>query len=826
MPRPPVPRPAPARPRRSTAARRPQRGTAGGAPPQSAAARSKYPDYQEWERLADRAEADLVNPDTTTVALEHTRALLVDWREALYGAENFNATRITTVQTQIDALGPVPAEGAAEAPEIAKRRAQLGDQLVRLKAPSLEAEEAYQRAVGLIGEIDRVLRERQADALMQLWPSPLNPANWPEAFGALKKTGAVIAGETRQRWKSPAARQQLADRLPVVVILVLLAVAILWRGRRFIDRLTLRMQNSASGSGARGRRILAFLASLGQVAVPVAGLMLLARALVASGMTGIVGTVVLQGLPAVGFIFFAAVWLGGRLFPVGQHAEAALRMSREERAEGRFLAGVLGFLVAVEGLRRLAMDQMGLSEAALSVLSYPVVLLTGLFLFRLGQLMRGHALAELQGDAPRGFANRVVGFIGRAAMVIGVVGPLLGAFGYVTAAAELVFSATMTFALAGLLSVLDRLVGSTYALVTRQDDAEADTALLPVLITLAMVLAAVPLLALIWGARSSDLADLWTSLRNGISIGSTRLSPSAIVVFLLVFGAGYAMTRLLKEVLRVSILPRTRLDHGGQNAILSGVGYVGIFLAGIIGIKSAGIDLSGFAMVASALSLGIGFGMQTVVSNFVSGVILLIERPISEGDWIEVGPVQGIVQTISVRSTRIQTFDRTDVIVPNSDLITGRVTNWTRFNRSGRLIVPVAVPFTSDSRAVERILKEIAEAQPLAVLNPAPVIALTGFGSEVMNFEIRIILRDIYQQVQVRSEINHEIARRFRDEGILFSNAHRDHLKRLADEAAALAEAEAEAAGNQAAVAALLDPPASPRRPQGRPPRPRKESKP
>jgi small-conductance mechanosensitive channel len=125
---------------------------------------------------------------------------------------------------------------------------------------------------------------------------------------------------------------------------------------------------------------------------------------------------------------------------------------------------------------------------------------------------------------------------------------------------------------------------------------------------------------------------------------------------------------------------------------------------------------------------------------------------------------------------------------------------------SGRITVAVSVPFTADSRRVEVILREIAEAQPLAILNPAPVVALMGFGPEVMNFEIRLMIRDIYFQVPVRSEINQQIAERFKAEGIVFSNQHRDYLKRIADEAAAEAEALAEEQANLDAVAAFLAP--------------------
>jgi small-conductance mechanosensitive channel len=716
-------------------------------------------DYPLWEQMAERSEAEIQDRNTSSERMEEIRVQLAKWRAALLNAQSANSARIATVRQQIDALGPAPADGLVEAEEISIRRQELASQLVKLQAPGIAAEEAYRRADGLIREIDRTLRERQADQLLQLWPSPLNPGNWPEAAIGLADTVQRLWDEVSDAWTNPRARGELFDNLPLILALVAVAIALVVYVRRWIERFTERLQ---AGASARGRHFWALIASLGGIILPTVGVFALSWALLASGMLGDVGLQIAASLTGVGFVIFSAAWLGARAFPRLQDDGAVLPLPPERRAEGRFLALLMGMVIGADNVRSAAMDAQAYSDATTSVMSFPILLTGGLVLMRLGRTLRKSRETD---DKAQSYSLRLIQLLARALTVLGFVGPVLAGFGYVQAAEAVIYPAILSFALVTLLFILQRLIGDGWALITKSDEAARD-ALVPVLAGFALSIAALPLLALIWGARLSDLTELWTRFTEGFQIGSTKISPSNFMIFAIVFVIGYMLTRLFQGALRTTILPKTKMEPGGQTALVAGVGYVGVFLAALIAINAAGLDLSGLAIVAGALSVGIGFGLQNIVSNFISGIILLVERPVSEGDWIEVGGVQGKVRAISVRSTRIETFDRNDVIVPNADLITGRVTNWTRFNLSGRIIVPVAVAMGTDTRRVEALLKEIAAEQPLAILNPPPIIAFMGYSATQLNFEIRVILRDVNFGMQVRSEINHRILQRLAEEGI------------------------------------------------------------
>ena len=725
------------------------------------------PDYAAWQITAERAEESIERGRASNVALEELRAEIVGWRESLLAAQSTNSSRIATLRTQIEALGPVP-ESGNESEEIAARRAELNGQLARLQAPVLAAEEAFTRANGIISEIDRIIRERQTDALLTLGPSPLNPVLWGRGLRELGATVTELVAEVSEAWANPSQREATTKDLPVILLLTAVGLVLIMRGRRWATRLGVRLYDRWNS----GKDVWGFLVSLTQVALPLVGLFVLTEALFATGLIGLKGSEIVSALPIWGATLLGARWLAGRLFPARMSAPP-LAVQPERRGEARSYTTLLAVLMVLQGVIGLLSEVGDFSDETVVVLSFPIIVMTALVLFRLGQFLTGQMTTHAEEGGDVGYRNRVVRVLSRGAMLVSVVAPVAAAIGFTAAANALIYPFVLMLALLSAVLLLQKLVSDIYALVTHSPDGQAD-ALIPVLIGFLLTLAALPFLALIWGARVADLTEIWARFREGFSLGGTRISPTDFLAFVLIFTFGYALTRLVQGALRTSVLPKTKIDPGGQNAIVVGLGYVGIFVAALVAITSAGIDLSSIAIVAGALSVGIGFGLQTIVSNFVSGIILLIERPISEGDWIEVGGQQGYVRDISVRSTRIETFDRTDVIVPNADLVSGTVTNFTRGNTVGRVIVPVGVAYGSDTRRVEAILREIAEAHPMVLAQPAPAVLFQGFGADSMDFEIRAILRDVNWMMAVKSEMNHQIVKRFAEEEIEIPFAQRD----------------------------------------------------
>jgi potassium efflux system protein len=281
-----------------------------------------------------------------------------------------------------------------------------------------------------------------------------------------------------------------------------------------------------------------------------------------------------------------------------------------------------------------------------------------------------------------------------------------------------------------------------------------------------VVLFFIPLILLQWGFQIADIEAWAYRIFTDINIGSIKISIVGILAGVLLFAAGYVVTRWFQRWIDGNVMARSRVDTGVRNSVKTGIGYLGIGLAGLIGISAAGFNLSNLALVAGALSLGVGFGLQNIVSNFVSGLILLVERPFKVGDWVVTGTTEGFVKRISVRATEIETFQRQTIMVPNSLFINASVGNWTHKNKLGRSDIPVTVSYSSAPRQVMDTLLKIAAAHPLVLKNPQPLAVFSAFGDATMTFELRVYLADIVNGTGVRNDLRLAIYEQFKEEGL------------------------------------------------------------
>ena len=268
-----------------------------------------------------------------------------------------------------------------------------------------------------------------------------------------------------------------------------------------------------------------------------------------------------------------------------------------------------------------------------------------------------------------------------------------------------------------------------------------------------------------WRISDTFTTAILTFLQEGFKVGDITIVPTRIISGLLLFTTIWTLSSWLRNRLEKEWLVGTHLARSARDALVTVTGYLGFTFATVFGLAAAGVNFTSLAVIAGALSVGIGFGLQNIVNNFVSGLILLFEQPIKRGDWIRVGDTEGYVRKISVRSTIIQTFDRADVIVPNSDLISTPVTNLMLQDRLGRIKVSVGVAYGSDTALVKKLLEELATNHPLIISDasaPEPQAIFLEFGDSSLNFELRCFIHDVNQIFVVRSDINFAIDAAFR----------------------------------------------------------------
>lgn len=263
-------------------------------------------------------------------------------------------------------------------------------------------------------------------------------------------------------------------------------------------------------------------------------------------------------------------------------------------------------------------------------------------------------------------------------------------------------------------------------------------------------------------------------------LGSKWISLATMVELMVIITIVVVLSRLVRHLLRTRVLARTKLDLGQQYAIARIASYVVLVIGLLIGVETVGVNLSSLAVIAGALGVGIGFGLQNIVSNFVSGLIILAERPIQIGDRVDLGNnTVGKVMRIGARATHVLTNDNIMIIVPNAEFVTNRAVNWTHIDPRVRLRINVGVSYSSDPHLVEKLLLEIAEGNPNVLKNPTPAVVFKEFGESSLNFELRVWAGDMaHRPGTLESQLNFAIWDKFKQHGIEVPFAQRDlHLK-------------------------------------------------
>ena len=679
-------------------------------------------------------------------------------------------------------LGPAPKEGEPpEAAALAAEREALNTRISYLRGQQTRILANIDTSAALLGELSgRRLRDLYRNIVRRDAPLFL-PELWRDAAA---ETQSVTAALRRHLSKWTDGRADAGGVfLNVAGLVAAMAASFLmfgpirdWARRAFTARLEAHQPTPARRVAAAGVKMLTRL---------VPGLIGGVIVIETSRALGLLGP---EGVPVARAIWIALIayllvdgFVGGLFAP----SAPAWRIADIDTAKGRRVAALLLAIVIVIGAKSVLTEiarAAGDAGRLIDVVAGVSAMMVGGLLFALCERRLWTAdAAGAEAPAAQKSANGTGGgpwpalrLAGRSFGVLLIAAALAGHVNLADFVSTRIYYLALLIGLAWFVRAAlkesaawaDRRLKSGKPGGETAGDSQAFQFWIGAGIDLVLLIAVAPALFVLAGVDVSAVRDLVARAFAGFRVGGVVISLSDIFFSVAVFVGILTATRVLQGALQRGPLAHSRMDSGIQNSLTTLFGYAGLVVAAIVGLGMLGVDFSNLALIAGALSVGIGFGLQSIVNNFVSGLILLFERPIKAGDWIVTASGEGIVKKISVRSTEIETFDRASIIIPNSELIASTVTNWTHKSALGRIRVAVGVSYDSDPDLVREILLKCGNDHPLVVRYPEPFVVWMDFGASSLDFELRAFISDIAKGLQVRTDLRYAIFKAFRERGV------------------------------------------------------------
>ncbi len=711
----------------------------------------------QWKRDLDRLEGEVRRQGLRYVELNNVRDELQRVRTSVDASWNALRPRLDSAKAEVELLGPAPAAGQPpETEQLAIRRAELNYRLGVLSEGQSAVNAAHLRIEQLGNDVQEARRKNFTTRLFQRVPGVYGYKTWAETPSNIPYAANRVANVVAAWWNNLREPDEVAHvAVEAAVLWIVLSLFALWAIRRLRSwRGEGEPPFWSRASSAAG----VILLRVTPIAAPIVfSYVSLAEAHNLPESLDWIFYSIAQSAIVIWSVYVLVVTAFAPSAPQWRLIACSNRAAFELSGLVLLLAliyGVASVVYVVTLQAKAPLSLMIVTTFCSSVLSAAIVvaiLLTPLEAERVdGLLSLGWAralrlpawimVAAILVTALSGYLS-LSRFLARQLVVTGSILALVYLLLLWVEGFAQCFSDDAT-------SVGRWLKGRAGLDKRRREQLAVPVSLF---LKLALLALAVPLIMAQWGYAWPDIFDWYRQLFFDLHIANTQVSVAALCASFLVFGLAYAAARFFQGWLDDRILKPAGISGGVRDSIRIAVGYVGVAVAALAAFSYAGVNLSSLAMVAGALSVGIGFGLQSVVNNFVSGLILLAERPIKIGDLVVVAGEEGYVRKISIRSTEVETFDRAHVLVPNSYFITEKVKNWTHRNSIRRMSIAVTVDCLNDPREVRAALLQVARENPDVLSAPAPSAVFEDFGDS-FNFKLFVYYdtsKDIQSDLRV-----------------------------------------------------------------------------